>query len=153
MPTENIVVEGAQIIFRNFEGKEGRYNKKGDRNLAILLDDETANRMAEDDWNVKWLKPREDDDPEATPQAFLPIALKYDAGRPPLVKVITSQNTEIYGENEVEMLDWAVITNADLVFRPYTWEVNGRGGVKAYLQSLYVTIEEDYLQLKYRALE
>src|SRR3954465_11535199 len=38
----------------------GPVYREGDRNFAVLLDDEVAAAMNEDGWNVKWLKPRED---------------------------------------------------------------------------------------------
>jgi hypothetical protein len=50
------------------------------------------------------------------------------------------------------MLDWVDIINVDLIVRPYAWTVNQKSGVKAYLQSLYVTIEEDPLEIKYSDL-
>ena len=34
MPQDNtVLMEGVRIIFRNFTGKEGKFNKPGDRNL------------------------------------------------------------------------------------------------------------------------
>ena len=56
-------------------------------------------------------------------------------------------------KSQVETLDWVDILNVDLIVRPYEWTVNGKSGVKAYLQSIYVTIEEDPLELKYSELE
>jgi hypothetical protein len=147
-----VLMEGVKIIFRNFSGKEGQYNREGDRNFAVLLDDEVAEAMASDGWNVKWLKPREDDEDEKE-QAYLSVSLNFSKGRPPRVVMVTSRGRTVLGENEVELLDWADITNVDLIIRPYEWTVSGKSGVKAYLQSIYVTIEEDPLERKYSDLD
>jgi hypothetical protein len=146
-----VLMEGVRIIFRNFAGKEGQFNREGDRNFAVLLDERVAVTMAEDGWNVKWLKPREEDEVEE-PQAYLPVSLNFK-GRPPRIVLITSRGRTHLDESSVEMLDWADIINVDLIVRPYEWNVNGKTGIKAYLQSIYVTIEEDPLELKYSELE
>lgn len=151
-PNDNtVLMEGVRIIFRNFTGKEGQYNREGDRNFAVLLDDKTANAMAEDNWNIKWLKPRGEEE-EETPQAYLPVSVNFK-GRPPRIVLITSRGRTHLNEDSIEMLDWADILNVDLIVRPYEWTVNDKSGIKAYLQSLYVTIEEDPLELKYSELD
>ena len=146
-----VLMEGVRIIFRNFAGKEGQYNREGDRNFAVLLDDTTANAMAEDNWNIKWLKPRSEEEGD-TPQAYLPISVNFK-GRPPRIVMITSRGRTNIDESQVETLDWVDIINVDLIVRPYEWTVNGKSGVKAYLQSIYVTIEEDPLEMKYNQME
>ena len=152
MPNDNtVLMEGVQIIFRNFSGKEGQYNREGDRNFAVLLDDTIANAMLEDGWNIKWLKPREEDEDESQ-QAYIQVSVNFK-GRPPRVVLITSRGRTNLDEGSVEMLDWADINNVDLIMRPYEWSVNGKTGIKAYLQSIYVTIDEDALELKYAELD
>jgi hypothetical protein len=149
-----VLMEGVRIIFRNFSGKEGQYNREGDRNFAVLLDEQIAIAMAEDGWNVKFLRPRTDVDEEAeveAPQAYLPVSVNFK-GRPPRIVLITSRGRTNLDEGSIEMLDWADILNVDLIVRPYEWTVNGKSGIKAYLQSIYVTIEEDALEIKYNEL-
>jgi hypothetical protein len=142
---KSVVFENARILFRNFAGVEGKFNAKGDRNFSLLLDDETAQAMAEDGWNVKYLKPREEGD---TPQARIEVSVSYK-GRPPRVVMITSKGKTNLDESMVDILDWVDIEIVDLIINPYAWEVNGRTGVKAYLSSAYITIREDELDRKY----
>jgi len=138
-------LEEVKIAFRNFSGKEGRYNREGDRNFCVLLPDDIAKQMEDDGWNVRYLNPREQDD---KPQGYLQVAVNYK-GRPPRVVMITSRGKTSLDETMVDILDWADVVTADVIIRPYEWEVNGKSGVKAYLQSIYVTIEEDDLERKY----
>lgn len=153
MPRDNtITMEGVRIIFRNFEGKEGQYNREGDRNFAVLLDDKkVVKAMEQDGWNVKYLKPREGDE-EPEEQAYLSVSVNYK-GRPPKIVMITSNGRTYLGEDDIAVLDWADLENVDLIVRPYEWAVNGKTGIKAYLQSLYVTIREDELELKYANMD
>lgn len=150
MPQDNTVtMENVRIIFRNFAGREGMYNREGDRNFAVLLDEKTAVAMAEDGWNVKALKSREEGDPD---QPYLQVSVNFK-GRPPRIVMVTSRGRTTLGEHECEVLDWADIKNVDLIVRPYEWAVNGKTGIKAYLKSIFVTIEEDELELKYAELD
>lgn len=60
----SIMFEGAQIMFKNLSGKEGKYNRAGDRNFCLFLDPQDAAQLAKDGWNVKELKPLdEQEDP------------------------------------------------------------------------------------------
>lgn len=149
-----VLMEGVRIIFRNFEGKEGPYNKKGDKNFGVILPPDIAEQMLADGWNVKYLKPREEDEAEGEePTPWLPVKVAYDRGRPPRVVLITSRGRTNLDEQTVETLDYADITNVDLIVNPYSWEVQGKSGISAYLQSMYVTIEEDALERKYADLD
>lgn len=146
---KTFMVEDAQLIFRNFEGKEGQYNAKGNRNFAVILPPDVAEQMLRDEWNVKYLEAREEGD-EAIP--YITVAVNFK-NRPPRVVMMTSRSRVNLDEDTVEVLDWANIEKADLICRSYFWEVGGKTGYKAYLQSLFVTIEEDALEQKYAVNE
>lgn len=140
-----VVLENRRILFRNFEGLEGRFNAKGNRNFNVILEPEEAQAMAEDGWNIKYLQPREEGD---EPLPRLEVTVKF--GKiPPRIILITSKGKTQLDEDMVKILDWAEIENVDMIVRPYEWDVNGKTGVKAYLKSIYVTIREDELEKKY----
>lgn len=142
-----VTLEGRRIIFRNFAGKEGNFNAEGARNFAVVLEEEEGQLMQADGWNVKWGKPRDDEEPLPP---YLKVNVKYGTrGQPPRVVLITSRGKTALDEDLIQLLDWADIINVDMIIRPYSWDISGRQGVSAYLKSIYVTIREDELELKY----
>lgn len=149
-PTEpTLTMEGAQIIFRNFAGRKTMYNAEGNRNFCLLLDDETAEKMSRDGWNIKYLRPREEGD---QPKPYVAVAVSYKH-RPPRVLLLTSRGRTLLTEDVVEFVDMVDIMHVDLTIRPYNWDVSGRQGIKAYLQTMYVKLREDPLDLKYQDVE
>lgn len=141
-----VVLEGVRIVFRNFAGKEGRYSPAGRRNFSVLIEDsDLENDLAEDGWNIKYLQPRNE---EEEPQPYIQVAVNYD-NIPPKIVMVTSRGKTVLDEDSVGVLDWAEISNVDLILRAYSWEVNGKTGIKAYVKSMYVTLVEDELESKY----
>lgn len=145
MIKSNIVIEGARIGFRNFSGKEGKFNPEGRRNFCVFIDTELAHTLEPDGWNVRWLEPRDKDEDK---QAYLQVAVSFNV-MPPKMIIISSRGKTILDSESVSILDWAEISDIDLVIRPYNWDVNGKTGVKAYVKSMYITIAEDEFESKY----
>lgn len=146
MANNNLVIENARIGFRNFRGEEGKFNPSGRRNFCVFLDDkDLIKQLEEDGWNVRWLKPRDEEDED---QAYLQVAVNF-GNRPPKVVLVSSHGKTVLEEEDVKTLDWAELSNVDLVIRPYNWEMNGKNGVKAYLKAGYFTIVEDEFENKY----
>lgn len=146
MAGKNLAIENARILFRNFSGKPGRFNNEGNRNFCVVIEDShLASALVRDGWNVRYLKPRSEDE---EPQPYLQVAVRFD-NFPPKIVLITSNGKTILEEGEVNILDWADIENVDLIINPSHYNVNGKEGIKAYLKSMYVTIEEDEFEQKY----
>lgn len=142
---ENLIVEDAKIAVKNFSGKETQYSRNGIRYFCLLLDPDTAVKMTRDGWKVKTFKLRAGED---VPQSYIQVEVRFNA-YPPKIVMVTKTGKIMLNEETVGMLDWTEIAKIDLVVRPRYWETGSASGIKAYLKTMYVTIEEDEFEGNY----
>lgn len=139
-------IDDAKIIFKNFEGKGDKFNREGDRNFSLLIEDpNTADAMLKEGWNVKIKDGRDEDE---GPFMRLPVKVKFtDYG--PNVYLISNGNRVELDEESIGCLDNIDIESVDMDIRPYDWDVNGRTGRTAYLQSIQVVQRIDRFAARY----
>lgn len=143
-------ISNAKLIFKNFAGKETKYNRAGNRNFAVLIEDPVfAEQLARDGWNVKTLPPREG---EEFGNHYISVTVRFD-NFPPKIIMIANRKKTLMNELSVDSLDYAEIENVDLIINPSYWEANGKSGIKAYLKTMYVTIHEDIFAEKYSSYD
>lgn len=134
-PRGILQIDEARIIYRNFSGAPSKFNREGDRNFAVSIpDQELANELIEEGWNVKIKAPREDGD---EPFMYLPVKIKFN-DRGPNIYLRSGNARNKLDEETVGMIDDIDIIHVDMDIRPYDWEVNGKQGRTAYLQSMEV---------------
>ena len=139
-PKDILQIDDARIVYRNFSGTGSKFNREGDRNFAVVIpDQDIADELVNRGWNVKIKPPRDEDD---TPFMFLPVKIKFNE-RGPKVYLQSGDKMVELDEESIDCLDDVDILGVDLDIRPYDWEVNGKQGRTAYLQSIHVVQEID----------
>ena len=113
--TNNIMIENARLIFKNFSGEESKFNRGGNKNFCVVLDPEMAQDLADEGWNIKYLRPREEGE-EPTP--YIQVTVAY-GNIPPKVIMIAGRNKTPLDSFSISSLDYAEIKNVDLIIRPY----------------------------------
>ena len=145
-PNNILQIDEAKIIFRNFAGVGSKFNREGDRNFSVLIEDEdVANALADRDYNVKIKPPREEGD---TPFMHLPVKVKFNE-RGPRVFLKTGERVNELDEESIAVIDDIDIASVDMDLRTYEWEVNGKTGRTVYLQSMHVVQEVDRFADRY----
>lgn len=146
----NINIENATIIWKNFSGERDKYNP-GKRGFSVVIDDPVmADELSNEGWNIKE-RPLPEGADSSEQEWTLPV--KLNMNHYTQVWLIVGKRKTLLDENTVAQLDIADITNCDISIRPYEWEMSGRSGITAYVDSMYVTIRENRFAEKYADLD
>jgi len=153
--TNSIRIHNANIFhgrFRNFAGRPTAFDRIEDgksvyqRTFCVEVKENDPDyeygdgplyisELIKDGWNVKTLNPKEEGD-----EPVFYIQVKVQFGRiPPKIRQRSSNGEVDLDEETVDSLDWADITDAKLIIRPYNY---APGKVSAYLKTLFVTISD-----------
>ena len=146
---KNITFVDAQILFKNFAGEERKFNPAGNRNFCLVIEDEVqAQQMFEEGWNVRILPPRTDDE---VAKHYIPVAVSYrnNDSFPVCVYIVDGNQRTLLNEDTIGRLDHADIATVDLTIRPRYWDDNDQTKIKAYLKTMYVTLNVDELDQRY----
>lgn len=131
-----LIIDGADLIFKNFSGRETTFNRFNERNFGVIIHDKDwAHALRLIGWCVKELKDSE--------EYFIPVSVRLPSNPPePMVTVThkrSDRNVQItykVDSPEIGDLDRMTLTNCMLKIRGCRYEINGKSGIKAYLSSL-----------------
>lgn len=144
----SVELRGVQITYRNFEGREEMYNREGDRNFHVILDEASANILEAEGYNIKRKPPKEEGG-----DWFFTLKVKVNfKGRPPTVALVskTKQTRNTLSPDTVMLADHADFESIDLEISPYDWKLKtGETGRTAYLQTFYGILFESPLDQLY----
>lgn len=155
MPKDELKFEvrDAEILWPNFSGAAKEFNDEGDRNFVVVIDEESAEKMSKDGWNVKCTIP---DEENPVRRCVIQVTVKYRnklnelVRNPPKIVMISSNGHTVLNEKTVDVLDTVDIKTVDMQARAFEWgPIQGKYGITAYLKKMYVTLDEDDLDRKY----
>ena len=151
----NIALENVRIIFKNFSGKETKFNPAGKRNFCVVIDDnDIASGLIVDGWNVRTLPARDEDE---EPTHYMQVSFTF-GNYPPDIYLVKGdikggkfkpKSKVRLDEDSIDILDYMEIESCDIVIRPYQWQVRDASGIKAYVKTMYVTVLDDDFAFKY----
>jgi hypothetical protein len=152
VPGDVLQIDNARITYRNFAGAATAYNRAGNRNFTLIIeDDETAQELINRGWNVKIKPPRVDGE---EPFRTMEVRVKYNNGYGPDAYLRSGAAVVKLTEDTIGRLDKVSIQSVDLDIRAFDWEMpGGKSGRTAYLNSIEVTQRVDRFAARYATEE
>lgn len=150
----NINFENAQLRYRNFEGRKDVFNEAGKRNFWIALDQEQAEDLESQGFNIRWPKENPDIDPmEDTRQPMIKVNVLFNQYGPKIVQVREMPNGQFekrveYTEDIAQLLDVARMSNVDISTRSFEYD-DTQHKQSLYLQEMYFEMDAGGFENKY----
>lgn len=143
---DKVYIENATIInafpFKNFSGEATAKTPAGSRSFCVYIPDDMVEKLADDGWNVKQDRDRDGE----IRGYYLPVAISFKIPKyAPEIYKVNDDSLIRLKEDRVGDLDRANIVSMDIVVRPHNYD----GGVKAYLEQMYVTVEQNRFERKH----
>lgn len=132
-------IRNAELRFKNFAGVGKKFNAEGDRNFHVVINPNDADKLQKDGWNIKWHEPRNEDEDR---WASLKVAARFDK-YPPTVMIRTDGVTTPLNAGSVGILDWATLSNVNVMITASYWTTATGKGFKAYLSRLMADVDSD----------
>ena len=129
-----IIDKDATIIYRNFSGKESEFNPAGSRNFCLLVSADIVDQLANEGWNVKWTKVKEEGD---VSEPFIKVNIKFSV-RPPRIWTVGTKGKTLLEEEDLYQLDGLRFQKVMLTVNPYEYKP---GHVSGYVDEMYLTVE------------
>ena len=142
----NLIIEDAKVIFPNFSGREGRYNREGNRCFSVMVPDvNLAMQLKDDGWNIK----ERIINGEPTGEYYINgVNINYDYYIKPIITYISNGNeleltkefmdTNI-GSDIAAQLDGRGAERYDISIRPKPWDrSDGTVGIKGYVDEMRI---------------
>lgn len=169
-PRGMLQIDDARLTHKNFKGEGSKFNREGDRNFSLIIDDaiihikdieefgipceqEIDERIGEDyRWvtaenlydllrRLDWnIKRKESREEGEKPFMYLPVKIKFN-DRGPSAYFMSGNKSNKLTEETIAILDDVYMSEVNVDIRPYDWEVQGKTGRTAYLHSIEVTQE------------
>lgn len=145
------ITEG-KIAYSNFSGSPTQYNPEGGkRSVTFVIPDDIADELINEGWPV-----RKQEFDDGTSRYLLDAAFLFRTrnGQPrdPKIFIVRDNRLIHVTEDTADALDRADIVSVDAVIAASYWEYAGRSGIKAYINSMYLTIKENPIDEKYRKM-
>ena len=147
-----VIIEGSRFIFNtNFSGDPKRDTFGSDQRKAniIIPDEDQANRLLNEGYNVKMTKPRPGEEDGFTPTYYISVKLNYESAWPPKVYIVNDDGRGVLLDDEtVGCVDDMWIESVNAVLNPY----EGRNGKSLYVKSMEIfqKMDDDPISAKYR---